>query len=209
MRVHPDYQRRGLGQLIYGELEKRAHKKGFQKLVLDTTVPQKAAQSFYLKNGFAETHRVTPNSSLDLEMIYYEKFLKKMDWIQFDQEIQALSGKINSQFDVIVGIVRGGLIPARLLSKYLGVKELYCLTVQKQGNERKVVTEITARLQNKKVLLVEDILETGKSLMVAKKYLETKGANVSTAALCVMPISEIEPNFYLKKVEKLVPFPWD
>ena len=74
MRVHPDYQRNGFGQMIYDELEQRARAKDFKKLVLDTTSPQKASQAFYLKNGFVETHR---RKNLDgMEFIYYEKILQ-------------------------------------------------------------------------------------------------------------------------------------
>jgi GNAT superfamily N-acetyltransferase len=57
MRVHPDYQRRGLGQQILTALEARARELGFSTLVLDTAVVQTAAQQLYLKNGFRETGR--------------------------------------------------------------------------------------------------------------------------------------------------------
>lgn len=70
MRVHPKYQRRGFGQQIYNELESRARNKGFKKLILDSSVPQTAALSFYAKNGFIETHR---NNFLGIQMIFFEK----------------------------------------------------------------------------------------------------------------------------------------
>jgi ribosomal protein S18 acetylase RimI-like enzyme len=57
MRVHPDYQRRGLGQHILTALEARARDLGYRTLVLDTAVVQTAAQQLYLKNGFRETGR--------------------------------------------------------------------------------------------------------------------------------------------------------
>src|SRR6266508_1542098 len=55
MRVHPEFQRRGLGQQIVNALERRANTLGYSVLCLDTTVQQVAAQNFYLKNGFRET----------------------------------------------------------------------------------------------------------------------------------------------------------
>jgi hypoxanthine phosphoribosyltransferase len=64
-------------------------------------------------------------------------------------------------------------------------------------------------LVNKNVLLVEDMLETGKSLIAAKQYLESKGARVKTACLYVMPISEIVPDFSLRQVEKVEKFFWE
>lgn len=55
MRVHPEYQRRGFGQLILQELEAQALAMGFTTLHLDTTTVQTAAQNLYRKNGYHET----------------------------------------------------------------------------------------------------------------------------------------------------------
>ena len=45
-----------------------------------------------------------------------------MDWQNLELEIKNLSKKVDYQPDIIVGITRGGLIPSRLLSTSLGVK---------------------------------------------------------------------------------------
>jgi hypoxanthine phosphoribosyltransferase len=132
-----------------------------------------------------------------------------MEWQELVGEIENLASKIQRKPDCIVGIVRGGLIPGRLLSSKLGVKEMHCLTVKKVGEQRNVVTDINEDLHHKSILLVEDMLETGKSLIVAKQYLEQKGANVETACLYVMPASEIHPDHYLKEVKEIIRFPWE
>ena len=132
-----------------------------------------------------------------------------MDWKTFKNEIQKLSEKITDKPDIIIGITRGGLVPARLLSTYLKVKKMHCISVVKNNEERSVVTEITEDMSNKKVLLVEDMLETVRSLVVTKAYLEKKGANVKTACLYTMPISEIKPDYYLKEVDSVLEFPWE
>jgi len=132
-----------------------------------------------------------------------------MDWQIFESEIENLSKKIDYKPDIIIGITRGGIVPARLLSTYLQVKDMYCLTVRKVGEERKVVTEILDDLIDKNVLLVEDMLETGRSLIVARQYLESKGAKVKTSCLYTMSISEIEPSFYLKQIREVEKFPWE
>jgi ribosomal protein S18 acetylase RimI-like enzyme len=73
MRVHPDYQGRGIGQIILSELEARARTIGYKTLHLDTSVVQLAAQKLYEKNGFREVGRNIYN---DLEVILYEKALE-------------------------------------------------------------------------------------------------------------------------------------
>ncbi len=132
-----------------------------------------------------------------------------MYWITFEEEIKQLAEKINVQPDAIVGIVRGGLVPAVYLAQHLKVKDMYCITVRKDGNKRNVTTEILEDLADKSVLLVEDMLETGGSLIAAKKYMEKKGANVGTACLYIMPQSKIEPDYYLRQVNEVQKFPWE
>jgi ribosomal protein S18 acetylase RimI-like enzyme len=73
MRVHLDYQGRGLGQIILSELEARARAMGYKTLHLDTSVVQVPAQKLYEKNGFREVGR---DKYHDLEVILYEKQLE-------------------------------------------------------------------------------------------------------------------------------------
>ncbi len=70
MRVDPDFQGRGFGQIILDELETRALALGYTKLHLDTSVLQIAAQKLYMKNGFRETGREVHRG---LECILFEK----------------------------------------------------------------------------------------------------------------------------------------
>jgi len=81
MRVHPEYQGRGYGQLILDELEAHARALGYQTLHLDTSILQLPAQRLYEKNGFREVGRDTYQQEVgrdtyqQLEVILYEKQL--------------------------------------------------------------------------------------------------------------------------------------
>lgn len=72
MRVHPNYQGRGFGQVILSELEDRARILGYKTLHLDTSIVQIPAQKLYEKNGF---HEVGRDIYQQLEVILYEKQL--------------------------------------------------------------------------------------------------------------------------------------
>jgi len=72
MRVHPDFQRRGLGQRMLTALETLARERGYSRLVLDTSTLQPAARALYAKNGYRETGR---RFIRHLEIIDYEKRL--------------------------------------------------------------------------------------------------------------------------------------
>jgi len=73
MRVHPDYQRRGYGEQVLEELERRAGERGFDTLVLYTNEKLTAARNLYEKHDYEETYRETIQT--DDTFIHYRKRL--------------------------------------------------------------------------------------------------------------------------------------
>ncbi|HET7273021.1 MAG TPA: GNAT family N-acetyltransferase [Rubrobacter sp.] len=70
MRVRPDLQGRGYGQALLDALHRRADELGYSTLQLDTTVQQRVAQHFYIKNGYREVRR---GSIGPFACIFYER----------------------------------------------------------------------------------------------------------------------------------------
>ena len=134
-----------------------------------------------------------------------------MDWITLENEVDNLFRRIDYKPDIVIGIARGGVVPALLLASRLHVcsGDVYFLTVKKNGQERMVRTEITENISGKNILLVEDMLESGKSLEAAKAYLENKGARVKTACLYTSTTTSVIPDFYIKVERIPVKFPWE
>lgn len=75
MRIHPDYQGRGYGQIMLDELEARARTSGYRTLHLDTSILQMPARRLYEKNGYYEVGRAMYQA---LEVILYEKQLSQV-----------------------------------------------------------------------------------------------------------------------------------
>ncbi len=73
IRVHPDFQRKGIGQSMLSLLERTARGLGCTRIVLDTTIKQTAAQAMYLKNSYRELRRERIYDTT--ERIYYEKMI--------------------------------------------------------------------------------------------------------------------------------------
>lgn len=132
-----------------------------------------------------------------------------MTWDEFAAEVRALADKVSGKPDMVVGVVRGGVIPAALIARALGVKEVYTLRITKDGEEKKVVPGSVPGAAGKRVLLVEDMLETGRTLIAGKAYLEAEGALVETACLYTMAHSEIVPDYSLKRIDAVARFPWE
>ena len=76
MRVHPDFQGRGIGKCLLSALESEASTRFIRRIVLNTTHVQIAAQHLYRASGYRETHRSPGTGAAShLIMIYFEKEL--------------------------------------------------------------------------------------------------------------------------------------
>lgn len=117
---------------------------------------------------------------------------------------------------VIIGIARGGIIPARVLSDLLGNIELgvvgvgFYTNIAETRDKPEVTMGISTSVKDKKVLIVDDVADTGKSLQMIFDYLVKLGAKqITIATLYYKPWSTIKPDFYAKKSRKWIIFPWE
>jgi len=123
--------------------------------------------------------------------------------------------------DVIVAIARGGLTPARLLADYMDVIDVLSLKVEHWvetgSHQEEAVIKYAAKgidLSSKKVLIVDDICDTGKSLMVAKEFV-IKNWKVSEVKLATMqyiePVAQIRPDYFVDLVKDWTwyMYPWN
>jgi len=118
--------------------------------------------------------------------------------------------------DVVVGIARGGWIPARVLSDVLYADSLqnirieYYSDVGQKGREPKITQPITGSMEGKSILLVDEVADTGDSLYHAKQHVQSLGAgDVKTAVLHWKPWSRIKPDFYMVQTERWTVYPWE
>ena len=140
-------------------------------------------------------------------------------WNQIYSLLQKLAEKIqHSNFvpDVIVGVSRGGWIPARVLSDLLDNKNLASVTTEfyedigTTKQEPTITQPVSVSVKNKKVLVVDDLADTGKSLELVKSHLLEKGAlEVRIASIYFKPWSLVVPDFYEEQSNRWIVFPWE
>lgn len=121
--------------------------------------------------------------------------------------------------DVIIAIARGGYVPARLLCDFLGVENLLSIQSQhwteaaKKGEKAMIKFEYSIDLTGFKALLVDDIIDTGESVILAKEYIlqNWKPKELKIAALqWISSVAKLKPDFYYIEVKEWVWFqyPW-
>jgi len=118
--------------------------------------------------------------------------------------------------DIVIGVSRGGLVPARILTDLLETPELATIQISFYQNIAQPTLEPTLKqtlsvpIEGEKVLLVDDIADTGGSLKLAQAHLHQQGAlETKTATLYLKPQSIWIPDFFEKQTSAWVVFPWD
>ena len=143
-----------------------------------------------------------------------------MDWDMFYRLARQVADKINKscyQPDVIVGLARGGWVLARVLCDFVGVKDLVSLKVEHWGvtatpdGTAKIRNEIHTDLNGKKVLIVDDLTDTGESMRVAVEYIKSLGpAEVRTASLQHLTCAKFKSDYVGEELPWVwVIFPWN
>jgi hypoxanthine phosphoribosyltransferase len=140
-------------------------------------------------------------------------------WNQIYEMLLCQAQKIKTQNykpDLIVAIARGGVVPARILSDLLETPNLSFMQIEfyiniSQTLQEPILTQtLTTNVTGKKILLIDDISDTGKSLKLAKTHLQHQGAiEIKIATLYEKPQSVTTPDFYEKQTNNWVVFPWD
>lgn len=126
-------------------------------------------------------------------------------WYQIDKGCALLANQIirtDYKPDVIVGLARGGLIPAVILSHILCIKMFPVSYSSKAGNgEYKEYDNTLPDLPFKKLLIVDDIADTGNTLKEVVQHYTNKGHEIQSAVLYYKAgASIIRPSYFWQEI---------
>ena len=110
------------------------------------------------------------------------------------------------EVDFVVGVSRGGLFPAMVIATAI-IKPLVVAYIDKQDN---VYFDRGAWIRGRKVLLVDDIVRTGKTMGRIRELLLGEGAGsvVTLAPYFLKKAARYAPD-HGKMVREDIIFPWD
>lgn len=92
-------------------------------------------------------------------------------------------------FDVIIGISRGGLPPARMICDFLNIETLTSIQVRhytgggKKMDQLEVTDPVDIDLRDKSVLIVDDVNDSGKTLRMAHDHISALGPSLIRTAV--------------------------
>ena len=137
-------------------------------------------------------------------------------WDQMGEFTFLLAKKIldsGQKFDRVVALAKGGWTWARTIVDLLEVPQLSSTRLKSYCNvnecgQVKVTQPLSDSVDGENVLIFDDVVDSGETLIKAKEYLTLLGAKtVTTAALCYKPRSKFIPDFYAFNTTSWVVFP--
>lgn len=140
-----------------------------------------------------------------------------VSWDQFHRDCRALAWRLHSAgpYEAIIGIARGGLVPAAIVARELGVRVVETISIVAYRNFKtesapEVVKPIEPRLLAKSgegILVVDDLVDTGKTAQVVRGLLP----KAHFATVYAKPLGRPLVDTFITEVSQdtWIHFPWD
>ncbi|MGB9814399.1 MAG: phosphoribosyltransferase [Thermoplasmata archaeon] len=146
-----------------------------------------------------------------------------VSWRNIEDWVSTVIEKIESDGykpEIIVGLARGGLVPARLISDRMQLKDLYAVKTEHWGitatpdGQARITQTLPINISGKRVLVVDDITDTGQSLSLAVEHVRGMGpSELRSATLLHILHSKYRPDYYADEVPEdkwtWFIFPWN
>jgi hypothetical protein len=141
-------------------------------------------------------------------------------WDELHEYIKQIVKKIKKDDyhpDIVIALSRGGFVPARVICDLLIIKDLVSIKVDHWGvtatkdGKAHLRYPIAVDLTGRKVLIVDDITDSGESMIIATDFVKKLNPKeVKTAAIFHIKHSKFVPDYYSKKIDWVwVMWPWN
>jgi len=142
-----------------------------------------------------------------------------MRWDELGVGARALAEQVHEDGyrpEIVLAIARGGLLVAGALSYALGVKNTYTMNVEFYTgvDERLDMPMILppvpdlVDLAEARVLIADDVADTGLTLALVKDFCAGKVGEVRAAVLYEKPRSSVRCEYVWRRTERWIDFPW-
>jgi len=144
---------------------------------------------------------------------------ERMTWAELGTGSRELAAQVvvdGWEPDMIVGIARGGLLIAGALSYALDIKNAFTMNVEFYTgvDERLPVPMLLppvpdlVDLHHERVLIADDVADTGQTLALVQDFLAGKVGEVRIAVLYEKPRSIVSCEYVWRRTDRWIDFPW-
>ncbi len=142
-----------------------------------------------------------------------------LSWEQIEAMVDALIARLPRDYDAILAITRGGMVPACLVSERLNIRNIMVAAVMfytglGETREEPIFLQFPADplLVNQRVLIVDDVWDSGKTAISVRERVLAAGGRPEIAVLHYKPSQSRypqKPNYYVTATDGWIVYPWD
>ncbi len=144
---------------------------------------------------------------------------ERMTWAELGEGTRSLAGHVAADAwrpDIVLGIARGGLLVGGAIAYVLDVKNTFTMNVEFYTgiDERLEMPMILppvpdlVDLAEARVLVADDVADTGQTLVLVKDFLAGKVGEVRIAVLYEKPASVVRCEYVWRRTDRWIDFPW-
>ncbi|HEY8160843.1 MAG: xanthine phosphoribosyltransferase [Methylocystis sp.] len=140
-----------------------------------------------------------------------------VSWDMFHRDVRALAWRLASigGFSAIVAVTRGGLVPAGIIARELGIRviETVCIASYHEETERdtlevlKPLTDTIRARPSEEVLIIDDLVDTGATARVVREMLPK--AHFATVYAKPQGLPMVDTFVTEVSQDTWIYFPWD
>ena len=143
-----------------------------------------------------------------------------LTWTQIEDLAIRLADRLPTSYDVMLVITRGGMVPACIISERLNLRNILVAavmfyTAQERTLDKPIFLQFPGDplLNKSRVLIVDDVWDSGRTIMAVRERVRQAGGYPETAVLHFKPrrtaYSDARPDFYVDETDAWIVYPWD
>ncbi len=147
-----------------------------------------------------------------------------LTWEDVDKLIDHLIPQFDVEFDAMVIITRGGLVPGGILAEALGLLHILTASVDFPSNFEMERAKLVAwpkflqfpadhLLEGRKVLIVDDVWGSGRTMTAVRARVAAAGGEPYTCVLHFNPyrnlFGTLRPDYYAAITDAYIVYPWE
>ena len=143
-----------------------------------------------------------------------------LTWQQIEDLSIRLADSLTGPWDVLLVITRGGMVPGCIVSERLNLRNILVAavlfyTADDQTLDRPIFLQFPADplLNGKRVLVVDDVWDSGRTIMAVRERVVDAGGHPEIAVLHFKPaksqFSSERPDFFVEETDAWIVYPWD
>jgi uncharacterized protein len=143
-----------------------------------------------------------------------------LTWTQVEDLSLRLADSLPGPYDAMLVVTRGGMVPACIISEQLNLRNILVAAVMFYSDvertlDRPIFLQFPADplLNGRNVLIVDDVWDSGRTIMAVKQRVLDAGGIPQTAVLHYKPSHSTygseQPDFYVDETDAWIVYPWD